>query len=102
MAAARAKKAFVTGITGQDGSYLAMFGGSAGLPLNETTPFEPRSPYGVAKLYAYWMTRSYRKAYGIFACNGILFNHESERRGETFVTRKITHAFARIKLGRQD
>jgi len=70
-------------------------------PQSETTPFYPRSPYGVAKLYAYWITVNYREAYGIFACNGILFNHESPLRGETFVTRKITRALARIKLGAQ-
>ena len=71
-------------------------------PQNETTPFYPRSPYGVAKLYSYWITVNYREAYGIYACNGILFNHESPVRGETFVTRKITRALARIKLGLQD
>jgi GDPmannose 4,6-dehydratase len=71
-------------------------------PQKETTPFYPRSPYAVAKLYAYWITVNYREAYGIYACNGILFNHESPRRGETFVTRKITRALARIKLGLQD
>ena len=71
-------------------------------PQKETTPFYPRSPYGVAKLYAYWITINYREAYGIYACNGILFNHESPVRGETFVTRKITRALARIKLGLQD
>ena len=70
-------------------------------PQNETTPFYPRSPYGVAKLYAYWITVNYREAYGIYACNGILFNHESPVRGETFVTRKITRALTRIKLGLQ-
>ncbi|MBI3714942.1 MAG: GDP-mannose 4,6-dehydratase [Betaproteobacteria bacterium] len=70
-------------------------------PQSETTPFYPRSPYGVAKLYAYWITVNYREAYGIYACNGILFNHESPLRGETFVTRKITRALARIKLGSQ-
>ena len=70
-------------------------------PQNEDTPFYPRSPYGAAKLYAYWMTRNYREAYGMFAVNGILFNHESPRRGETFVTRKITRAVARIKAGLQ-
>jgi GDPmannose 4,6-dehydratase len=70
-------------------------------PQNEETPFYPRSPYGVAKLYSYWITRNYREAYGIFATNGILFNHESPRRGETFVTRKITRAVARIKAGVQ-
>lgn len=68
-------------------------------PQNELTPFWPRSPYGVAKVYAYWMARNYREAYGLFAVNGILFNHESPRRGETFVTRKITRAAARIKAG---
>ena len=68
-------------------------------PQNELTPFYPRSPYAVAKLYAYWITVNYREAYGIFACNGILFNHESPRRGETFVTRKITRGLARINLG---
>lgn len=72
------------------------------VPQRETTPFYPRSPYGVAKLYAYWITVNYREAYGIYACNGILFNHESPVRGETFVTRKITRALARIKLGLQD
>lgn len=72
------------------------------IPQKETTPFYPRSPYAVAKLYAYWITVNYREAYGIYACNGILFNHESPLRGETFVTRKITRAFARIKLGLQD
>ncbi|WP_315786723.1 GDP-mannose 4,6-dehydratase [Bradyrhizobium sp. SZCCHNPS1003] len=70
-------------------------------PQRETTPFYPRSPYGVAKLYAYWITVNYREAYGIYACNGILFNHESPLRGETFVTRKITRGLARIKLGLQ-
>ena len=70
-------------------------------PQNETTPFYPRSPYGAAKVYAYWMTKNYREAYGMFAVNGILFNHESPRRGETFVTRKITRAVARIKDGVQ-
>ncbi len=72
------------------------------VPQTETTPFYPRSPYAVAKLYAYWITVNYREAYGMFACNGILFNHESPTRGETFVTRKITRALARIKLGLQD
>src|SRR5712672_3218620 len=71
-------------------------------PQKETTPFYPRSPYAVAKLYAYWITVNYREAYGIYACNGILFNHESPLRGETFVTRKITRALARIKLGLQE
>jgi GDPmannose 4,6-dehydratase len=72
------------------------------IPQTEKTPFYPRSPYAVAKLYAYWITVNYREAYGIYACNGILFNHESPLRGETFVTRKITRALARIKLGLQD
>ncbi len=72
------------------------------VPQSETTPFYPRSPYAVAKLYAYWITVNYREAYGIYACNGILFNHESPLRGETFVTRKITRALARIKLGMED
>ncbi|MEO7067466.1 MAG: GDP-mannose 4,6-dehydratase [Rhodanobacter sp.] len=71
-------------------------------PQSETTPFYPRSPYGVAKLYAYWITVNYREAYGLYACNGVLFNHESPRRGETFVTRKITRALARIHQGQQD
>ena len=72
------------------------------VPQRETTPFYPRSPYGVAKLYGYWITKNYRESYGMFAVNGILFNHESERRGETFVTRKITLAAARIAAGQQD
>ncbi len=72
------------------------------IPQKETTPFYPRSPYAVAKLYAYWITVNYREAYGMYACNGILFNHESPNRGETFVTRKITRGLARIKLGLQD
>lgn len=72
------------------------------IPQKETTPFYPRSPYAVAKLYAYWITVNYREAYGIYACNGILFNHESPQRGETFVTRKITRALSRITLGLQD
>ena len=76
--------------------------GSVPPPQNEETPMQPRSPYAAAKLYAYWMVRNYREAYGLFAVNGILFNHESPRRGETFVTRKITRAVARIKLGLQE
>ena len=72
------------------------------IPQKETTPFYPRSPYGVAKLYAFWITKNYREAYGYYACNGILFNHESPVRGETFVTRKITRAVAKISLGMQD
>jgi len=79
-----------------------LFGKVREVPQNENTPFYPRSPYGVAKLYSYWITINYREAYGIYACNGILFNHESPIRGETFVTRKITRAMARIKLGLQD
>ncbi len=71
-------------------------------PQNEETPFYPRSPYGVAKVYSYWMTKNYREAYGMFACNGILFNHESERRGETFVTRKIAIGAAKIAAGKQE
>lgn len=80
-----------------------LFGGlPETVPQNESTPFYPKSPYGAAKLYAYWVTVNYREAYGLFACNGILFNHESPRRGETFVTKKITKAAARISQGRQD
>ena len=79
-----------------------MFGKVNEIPQKETTPFYPRSPYGAAKVYAYWITVNYREAYGLFACNGILFNHESPIRGETFVTRKITRGVARIKLGLQD
>jgi GDPmannose 4,6-dehydratase len=79
-----------------------LFGKVQEVPQRETTPFYPRSPYGVAKLYAYWVTVNYRESYGLFACNGVLFNHESERRGETFVTRKITRAAAAIKLGLQN
>jgi GDPmannose 4,6-dehydratase len=79
-----------------------LFGKALEFPQKETTPFYPRSPYAVAKLYAYWITVNYREAYNIFACNGILFNHESPIRGETFVTRKITRALSRIKLGLQD
>jgi GDPmannose 4,6-dehydratase len=79
-----------------------LYGKVREVPQRETTPFYPRSPYAVAKLYAYWITVNYREAYGLYACNGILFNHESPLRGETFVTRKITRALARIKLGLQD
>jgi GDPmannose 4,6-dehydratase len=79
-----------------------LYGKVVEVPQNEKTPFYPRSPYGVAKLYGYWITKNYREAYGMFAVNGILFNHESERRGETFVTRKITLAAARIKKGTQE
>lgn len=79
-----------------------MFGKVQEVPQRETTPFYPRSPYGAAKVYAYWTTVNYRESYDLFACNGILFNHESQRRGETFVTRKITRAVAHIKAGLQD
>ena len=83
-------------------SSAALYGNAAQSPQGESTPFSPRSPYAVAEQFAYWTTVNYREAYGIFASNGILFNHESERRGETFVTRKITRAAGRIKLGLQD
>ena len=79
-----------------------MFGKAQETPQRETTPFYPRSPYGVAKLYAHWICVNYREAYGLYACNGILFNHESPLRGETFVSRKITRALARIRAGMQD
>lgn len=79
-----------------------MFGKVQAIPQSETTPFYPRSPYGVAKLYGHWITKNYRESYNLYACSGILFNHESERRGKEFVTRKITDAVARIKLGVQD
>jgi len=79
-----------------------LYGKVQEIPQSETTPFYPRSPYGVAKLYAYWIVKNYREAYNLFACNGILFNHESERRGKTFVTRKISVAVNNIKLGQQD
>jgi GDPmannose 4,6-dehydratase len=92
-----------TGITTKfyQASSSEMFGNTPG-PLNELTPFQPRSPYAAAKVYAHWITVNYREGYGLFACNGILFNHESPRRGETFVSRKITKAAARIKLGKQE
>jgi GDPmannose 4,6-dehydratase len=96
----------ILGLTGKTRFYQAstseLYGLVQEVPQKETTPFYPRSPYAVAKLYAYWITVNYREAYGIYGCNGILFNHESPRRGETFVTRKITRALARIKLGLQD
>ena len=79
-----------------------MFGKALEIPIKETTPFYTRSPYGVAKVYAYWITKNYRESYGMFASNGILFNHESPRRGPTFVTKKITRGFARMKLGLED
>lgn len=79
-----------------------MFGKVLEIPQTEKTPFYPRSPYGAAKVYSYWITKNYRESYDMFACNGILFNHESPRRGETFVTRKITRAVAAIKAGKQD
>ncbi|MGD9727230.1 MAG: GDP-mannose 4,6-dehydratase [Nitrospiraceae bacterium] len=92
-----------TGLTTKfyQASSSEMFGKVQDIPQRETTPFYPRSPYGAAKVYAYWIAVNYREAYNLFACNGILFNHESPRRGETFVTRKITRAAARIKLGVQ-
>jgi GDPmannose 4,6-dehydratase len=113
------KRALVTGITGQDGSYLAelllkkgyevigmvrrssseMFGKAVEVPQNDRTPFYPRSPYGVAKTYAHWVTVNYRESHHLFACSGILFNHESPRRGREFVTRKITDGVARIRHG---
>ncbi|MFZ2072719.1 MAG: GDP-mannose 4,6-dehydratase [Minisyncoccia bacterium] len=79
-----------------------MFGKACEIPLKETSAFHPRSPYGVAKVFAYWFTKNYRESYNMFASNGILFNHESERRGETFVTRKITKGLAKIKLGKEE
>jgi GDPmannose 4,6-dehydratase len=96
----------ILGLTDKTRYYQAstseLYGKVQEIPQTEKTPFYPRSPYAVAKLYAYWITVNYREAYGIYACNGILFNHESPIRGETFVTRKITRALARIKLGLQD
>lgn len=96
----------ILGLGGQTRFYQAstseMFGKVQEIPQKETTPFYPRSPYGAAKVYAYWITVNYREAYGMYACNGILFNHESPIRGETFVTRKITRAVARMKLELQD
>lgn len=96
----------ILGLAGKTKFYQAstseLYGMVQEVPQRETTPFYPRSPYAAAKLYAYWITVNYREAYGMFACNGILFNHESPLRGETFVTRKITRAAARIRLGLQD
>ncbi len=93
----------ILGLTKQTRFYQAstseLYGKVQEIPQKETTPFYPRSPYGVAKLYAYWITINYREAYGMYACNGILFNHESKRRGETFVTRKITRGLAKIHCG---
>src|SRR3989442_762296 len=95
------RTALITGITGQDGSYLAeMFGKVLETPQRETTPFYPRSPYGVAKVYGHWITVNYRESYGLYAVSGILFNHESPRRGLEFVTRKVSHGVARIVKGR--
>src|SRR6059036_243485 len=93
-----------TGLTAKfyQASSSEMFGKVRESPQRETTPFYPRSPYGAAKVYAYWLAVNYRESYGLFACNGILFNHESPRRGETFVTRKITRAVAHIQAGLQD
>lgn len=96
----------ILGLAGKTRFYQAstseLYGKVQETPQTETTPFYPRSPYAAAKLYSYWITVNYREAYNIFACNGILFNHESPIRGETFVTRKITRAVARIKLGLQE
>ena len=96
----------ILGLEGRTRFYQAstseLYGKVQAIPQDETTPFYPRSPYAAAKLYAYWITVNYREAYGMYACNGILFNHESPVRGETFVTRKITRALARIKLGLQE
>jgi len=96
----------ICGLTHKTKIYQAstseLYGKVQEIPQTETTPFYPRSPYGVAKMYAFWITKNYRESYGMYAVNGILFNHESERRGETFVTRKITLAAARIKFGIQD
>jgi len=95
----------ILGLIGKTRFYQAstseLYGNVPESPQNEKTPFYPRSPYGVAKLYAYWITVNYREAYGLYACNGVLFNHESPVRGETFVTRKITRGLARIKVGLQ-
>ena len=93
-----------TGITPRfyQASSSELYGKVQEIPQTETTPFYPRSPYAIAKLYSYWITVNYRESYGMYACNGILFNHESPRRGETFVTRKVTRAAAAIKLGKQN
>ncbi len=96
----------ILGLTNKTKIYQAstseLYGLVQEVPQSETTPFYPRSPYGVAKIYGFWITKNYREAYGMYACNGILFNHESPRRGETFVTRKITMAVAKIAKGKQD
>jgi GDPmannose 4,6-dehydratase len=96
----------IVGLTSSVRFYQAstseLYGKAVEIPQSETTPFRPRSPYSVAKLYAYWITVNYREAYGMYACNGILFNHESPIRGETFVTRKVTRGLARIKMGLQE
>lgn len=96
-----AARTLENGVRFYQASSSEMYGKVREVPQTEATPFYPRSPYGAAKVYSYWQTVNYREAYGIFACNGILFNHESPRRGETFVTRKITRAATRIKLGLQ-
>ena len=96
----------ILGLTNKTRIYQAstseLYGLVQEIPQKETTPFYPRSPYGVAKLYAYWITVNYRESYGMYACNGVLFNHESPRRGETFVTRKITRGLARVDSGLDD
>ncbi len=92
----------IDGVRFYQASSSEMYGKVAETPQTETTPFHPRSPYAAAKVYSFWQTVNYREAYGMYACNGILFNHESPRRGETFVTRKVTRAVTRIKLGLQD
>lgn len=96
------KKTGLTATRFYQASSSELFGKVVETPQKETTPFYPRSPYGIAKLYAYWITVNYRESYNIFACNGILFNHESPRRGEVFVTRKVTRAAARMHVGKQD
>ena len=95
-------KAFNPKIKFYQASTSELFGKVREVPQNEDTPFYPRSPYAVAKMYAYWITKNYREAYNLFAVNGILFNHESPRRGETFVTKKITQAVAKISKGEQE
>ena len=97
-----AARAVGNGVRFYQASSSEMYGKVREVPQNEQTPFHPRSPYACAKVYSYWQTINYREAYGLYACNGILFNHESPRRGETFVTRKITRAATRIKEGLQE